>query len=217
MTFFDIVLRLAHGCGYTLLVTLTCSATGVSTGLLLAGLRQLSGPRVALLLDVYTYLFRGVPVLVLLFLVYFGLPSLGLKAPPLLAMVLSLGLIAGAYLGEVFRGALGSVDAAETLAGLAMGMTRRQVFTAIELPQMLRFAVPGMVNEFTTVLKYSPFAYTVGLPEVTQEAMALVATTHRGIEIYLALGLSYFGIFRALLVLIRWLERRYQIPGMVPA
>ena len=97
-----------------------------------------------------------------------------------------------------------------------MGMTRRQVFTAIELPQMLRFAVPGMVNEFTTVLKYSPFAYTVGLPEVTQEAMTLVATTHRGIEIYLALGLIYFGIFRALLALIRWLERRYQIPGMVP-
>ena len=191
-------------------VALVLAASGAHLAWVVARLARGHVPRAA-------WATAFVPVLVLLYLVYFGLPSLGLKAPPLLAMVLSLGLIAGAYLGEVFRGALGSVDAAETLAALAMGMTRRQVFTYIELPQMLRFAVPGMVNEFTTVLKYSPFAYTVGLPEVTQEAMTLVAATHRGIEIYLALGLIYFGIFRALLALIRWLERRYQIPGMVPA
>ena len=82
---------------------------------------------------------------------------------------------------------------------------------------MLRFAVPGMVNEFTTVLKYSPFAYTVGLPEITKQAMTLTATTQRGIEIYLAVGLMYFAVFRILLLGVRWLERRYRVPGMVPA
>ena len=217
MNFLEILHQLSHGVGYTLLVTLACSLTGLLSGLVIAGLRQLGGAATALTLDVYTYVFRGVPVLVLLFMVYFGLPGLGLKVPPLLAMMLSLGLIAGAYLAEVFRGALASVNPSEVLAASASGMTRGQIFRFIELPQMLRFAVPGMVNEFTTVLKYSPFAYTVGLPEVTKEAMSLVATTHRGIEIYLAVGLVYFAIFRALMVLIRWLERRYEIPGMRPA
>jgi His/Glu/Gln/Arg/opine family amino acid ABC transporter permease subunit len=132
------------------------------------------------LLATYTYVFRGVPVLVLLFLVYFGLPGLGLNVPPLVAMMLSLGLIAGAYLAEVFRGAFASVDPDEIMAAEAMGMSRRQILLAIELPQMLRFAVPGMLNEFTTVLKYSPFAYTVGLPEIMKQAMALAATTCGG-------------------------------------
>jgi polar amino acid transport system permease protein len=217
VSFLDILRQLSHGVGYTLLVTLACSVTGLFSGLLIAGARQLAGANTALLLDVYTYIFRGIPVLVLLFVVYFGLPGLGLKVAPLLAMMLSLGLIAGAYLAEVFRGALGSVDPSEILAATASGLTRGQIFRFIELPQMLRFAVPGMVNEFTTVLKYSPFAYTVGLPEVTKEAMSLVATTHRGIEIYLAVGVVYFAIFRLLMVVIRWLERRCEIPGMRPA
>jgi polar amino acid transport system permease protein len=89
-----------------------------------------------------------------------------------------------------------------------------QVLTHIELPQMFRFAVPGMVNEFTSILKYSPFAYTVGIPEITKQAMTLTATTLRGIEIYLAVGILYFAIYRILLFAVQWLERRYQIPGM---
>ena len=130
-------------------------------------------------------------------------------------MVLSLGLIAGAYLAEVFRGALDSVDASEILAAEAMGMNRLQVLVYIELPQMLRFAVPGMVNEFTSVLKYSPFAYTVGVPEITKQAMTLTAITLRGVEIYLAVGLLYFAIYRILLAGVQFIERRYRVPGMV--
>ena len=217
MNFLEILALLARGAGYTVLVTLACSATGLAVGLAVAMLRRLRLPGVLPLLDVFTYVFRGIPVLVLLFIVYFGLPGIGLKLPPLMAMVLSLGLIAGAYLAEVFRGALDSVDATEILAAEAMGLSRLQVLRLIELPQMLRFAVPGMVNEFTTVLKYSPFAYTVGLPEITKQAMTLTATTQRGIEIYLAVGVMYFAIFRILLVGVRWLERHYRVPGRVPA
>ncbi len=214
MSFFEILWQLAPGLVYTILVTLTCSITGVAAGLLVACLRRLQKPVLSALLDVYTYVFRGVPVLVMLFLVYFGLPSVGLKVPPLLAMALSLGLIAGAYLAEVFRGALASVDTAEVMAAEAMGMHRVQIFFYIEMPQMLRFAVPGMINEFTSVLKYSPFAYTVGIPEMTKQAMTLTATTLQGIEIYLAVGILYFTIYRILLEGVRWLERRYYIPGL---
>jgi polar amino acid transport system permease protein len=215
MNFWQILAQLASGAGYTILVTVACIATGLVTGLGVALLARLRLRALDHLLATYTYVFRGVPVLVLLFLVYFGLPGLGLNVPPLVAMMLSLGLIAGAYLAEVFRGAFASVDPDEIMAAEAMGMSRRQILLAIELPQMLRFAVPGMLNEFTTVLKYSPFAYTVGLPEIMKQAMALAATTLRGLEIYLAIGVLYFGIYKLMLFLVRLIERRFSVPGFI--
>ena len=217
MTFLDILAQLAQGISYTVLVTLVCSLTGLVVGLTVASLRRLDIPWLIPLIDFYTYVFRGVPVLVLLFMVYFGLPGIGFKVPPLMAMALSLGLVASAYLAEVFRGAFNSVDPAEVIAAQAMGMARLQVLRFIELPQMLRFSIPGMVNEFTSVLKYSPFAYTVGIPEITKQAMTLTSTTLRGIEIYLAVGILYFVIYRICLFGVQLLTKRYQIPGMTPA
>jgi polar amino acid transport system permease protein len=217
MSLLDILLELGHGVIYTVIVTMVCSMTGLVVGLLLSSLYRLSIGSLSFLIDIYTYVFRGVPVLVLLFMVYFGLPGIGIKPPPLLAMALSLGLVAGAYLTEVFRGAFDSVDPAEITAAQAMGMSRIQVLRYIEIPQMLRFAVPGMVNEFTSVLKYSPFAYTVGIPEITKEAMTLTATTLKGIEIYLAVGILYFAIYRILLVGVQLIQKHYEIPNMKEA
>ncbi|MBN9476504.1 MAG: amino acid ABC transporter ATP-binding protein [Bordetella sp. SCN 67-23] len=205
---------LGTGVGYTVLVTLACSATGVVVGLAIAILGRLGWRAVDGVLGVFTYVFRGIPVLVLLFIVFFGLPTIGVSVPPLVSMMLSLGLITGAYLGEVFRGALDSVEASEVLAAEAMGMSRVQIFAYIELPQMLRFSVPGMVNEFTTVLKYSPFGYTVGIPEVMKQAMALSAATLRGVEIYFAVGLVYFAIYKILVTAIWALEKRCRVPGL---
>lgn len=217
MSLLDILLMLGHGAYYTIIVTLVCSMTGLTVGLLLASLHRLSIRSISLVIDFYTYIFRGVPVLVLLFIVYFGLPGIGLKPPPLMAMALSLGLVAGAYLTEVFRGAFDSVDPAEIVAAEAMGMSRIQVLRYIEIPQMLRFSIPGMVNEFTSVLKYSPFAYTVGIPEITKEAMILTATTLKGVEVYFAVGVLYFVIYRVLLVGIQLIQKHYEIPSMKEA
>ena len=213
MDFLPLLFLLAQGAGYTVLVTLACIATGLASGLAVALLGRLSIPWLNHLLVVCTFVFRGIPVLVLLFVVFFGLPGIGLNVPPLVSMMLSLGLIAGAYLAEVFRGALAAVDEYEIMAAEAMGLSRRQILLAIEMPQMLRFAVPGMLNEFTTVLKYSPFAYTVGVPEIMKQAMTLAATTLRGLEIYLAVGLLYFGLYKLMLALLRAVERHYSVPG----
>ena len=217
MNFYDILAQLAQGISYTVIVTLVCSATGLVIGLTLASLRRLEIPGLNPVIDVYTYIFRGVPVLVLLFMVYFGLPSIGIKVPPLMAMALSLGLVTSAYLAEVFRGAFNSVNPVEILAGQAMGMSKLQVLWYIDLPQMLRFSVPGMINEFTSVLKYSPFAYTVGIPEITKQAIALTSTTLKGVEVYFAVGLLYFAIYRILLIGIQLVNRHYQIPGLSKA
>jgi polar amino acid transport system permease protein len=213
VTFVDILLTLLKGAGYTLLVTLSCAATGMVVGLGIAIARELGGAWPSRVLSTLVYVLRGVPMLVLLFLVFFGLPSIGLDVPPLLAMMLSLGLISGAYLSEVFRGALAAVNPNEVLAAESMGFTRFQILRLVQIPQMMRFSVPGMVNELTTVLKFSPFAYTVGIPEITKQAMALVATTMRGLEIYAAIGLLYFAIYRLLLVAVRLIEKRYSVAG----
>jgi polar amino acid transport system permease protein len=195
-------------------VTLACAAASLGLGLAITALRRLSPRWIARLLDAFVFVFRGIPVLVLLFLVYFGLPSAGIKVPPLLAMVLSLGVISGAYLSEVFRGALDSVDETETMAAQASGMTALQVFRYVELPQMLRFAVPGAVNELTTILKYTPFAYTVGIPEITKQATTIAATTLQGIQVYLAVGILYFAIYRVLLAVVQAIERHCAVPGI---
>ena len=214
MSFWQILAQLATGVGYTLGVTLACISTGLATVLALAILTRLRLPGLGPVLAVYSYVFRGVPVLVLLFIVFFGLPGIGLEVSPLLAMMLSLGLITGAYLAEVFRAGFNGIDPNEILAAEAMGLRRREILLAIELPQMLRFAVPGMLNEFTTILKYSPFAYTVGIPDVMKQAMTLASTTLRGLEIYLAVGVIYFLVYKLLLALMRAVERRFAIPGI---
>jgi polar amino acid transport system permease protein len=213
VSFLDILLTLLKGAGYTLLITLCCGATGLIVGLGIAIARELGGPRLYWLLSTFVYVVRSVPMLVLLFIVFFGLPGIGVDVPPLLAMMLSLGLISGAYLSEVFRGAFAAVNPNEVLAAQAMGFSRVQILRLIQLPQMARFSVPGMVNELTTVLKFSPFAYTVGIPEITKQAMVLASTTMRGLEIYAAIGLIYFAIYRLLLLGVRLIEKRYNVPG----
>jgi polar amino acid transport system permease protein len=213
VTFVDILLTLLKGAGYTLLITLCCAATALVAGLGIAIARELGGRWLSSLLSAWVYVFRGIPMLVLLFIVFFGLPGIGVDVPPLLAMMLSLGLISGAYLSEVFRGAFAEISPNEVLAAESMGFTRLETLRLIKIPQMARFAVPGMVNELTTVLKFSPFAYTVGIPEITKQAMALAATTMRGIEIYAGVGLIYFAIYRLLLSGVRLIDKRYSILG----
>jgi polar amino acid transport system permease protein len=216
MNILDTLDVLTRGLLETISVTIACSVTGFVSGLLFTVLRRLDVRPLTWFINTLIYVLRGVPLLVLLFLVYFGLPGLGLRVPPLLAMMLSLGLISGAYLAEVFRGALASVDPSEVLAARASGMTPFQTMLHIEFPQMLRISFGGMVSEFTSVLKYSPFAYTVGIPEITKEAMSLAAATLRGIEIYFVVGCLYYTIYRLFLLVFKMWERRFRIPGIGP-
>lgn len=214
MTFWNILMVLAKGAGYTILVTIASVCAGLVIGLLMAVLSRLQWKPLSLFLAAYLYVFRSVPVLVLLFIVFFGLPSMGIRIPPFTAMVLTLGLISGAYLAEIFRGAMSAVDGDEILAAEAMGMDRMQSFLYIILPQMFRMSIPGMINEFTSILKYTPFAYTVGIPEIMKEAMSLAALTLRGVEIYLAVGMIYFAIYKLFVMLFMVFEKKFRVPGL---
>ena len=214
MTFWRLLTVLAGGAGYTILVTVASISAGLMVGLLLAVLSTLQWKAVRMFLTAYTFVFRSIPVLVLLFILFFGLPGLGIRISPFVSMVATLGLVSGAYLAEVFRGAIAAVDRDEILAAEAAGLNRWEIFLYIILPQMFRMSIPGMINEFTSVLKYTPFAYTVGIPEIMKEAMSLAALTLRGLEIYLAVGIIYFMIYKLFLMLFLTLEKKFRIPGL---
>ncbi|EAO8505397.1 ABC transporter permease subunit, partial [Salmonella enterica subsp. enterica serovar Montevideo] len=170
---------LLEGIGNTLLVTFTCFLSAFFTGLTVAVLRRLSPLPLQKILDAMVFILRGIPILIAVFLVYFGLPSIGIYVSPLVAMNLS-----GSYLAEVFRGALKLVEPFEITVAKVAGMRQLQIILNIELPQMLRFSVPGIINEFSSVLKATPFAYTVGIAEITKQAMSLTAITLNGLQIY---------------------------------
>ncbi|GGJ93624.1 amino acid ABC transporter permease [Pseudomonas matsuisoli] len=193
---------LLRGVEYTLYVAGSCFMTAFTLGLGITALRRLTHRNVGRVLSLFVFVVRSIPVLVLLFLIYFGLPSVGISPSPLLAMNLSLGVIGAAYLSEVFRGALDSVDENEIAAARAMGFTPLQIITSIEFPQMLRFSVPGMTNELTAIIKSTPFAYTVGIPEIFGQAKALTASTLLGVNIYLIVGLLYFCIYKVFVLII---------------
>ena len=200
--------NLLQGAGQTLLVTFTCFITGMTTGLATACLQRLG--LVWLSAPIYTvlYIYRGTPVYVLVFLVYFGLPSVGLQTTPLLAMNLSLGLVTGAYLAEVFRAALQTIEPGEIAAAQAMGMSKLNIFTHIEIPQMLRFSLPGIANEFTSTLKSSPFAYVIGINEITRQATAMSATSNLSLQIYATMAVLYFLIYLLCISLLHPVMRR---------
>lgn len=206
MTFLYMLRELLSGAVFTILVT------AASTGAALCGvlpwrpLRYLSAA--------FTFVFRGIPVLVLIFLVFFGLPGIGIRLSPFLSVVISLGLVSGAYLAEIFRGAIKAVDRDEIVVAESMGMSRVQAFFYIVVPQVARFSVPGMINEFTSVLKYSPFAYTVGIPEITKEATEMAAVSMNDLEIFLMVGILYFLIYKVCVVLFEGIEKRFRIPGL---
>ncbi|QOL15470.1 amino acid ABC transporter permease [Dickeya dianthicola] len=202
---------LLEGVANTLMVTLTCFTSALITGLAVAVLRRLAFPSIKNILDFLVFTFRGIPVLIAVFLVYFGLPATGLSISPLLAMNISIGLISGSYLAEVFRGALQLVEQSEITAAKAAGLSKLQIIRNIELPQMLRFSVPGVLNEFSSVLKATPFAYTVGISEITKQAMSLTAVTMNGLVIYTLAGILYFIIYKLSLVAAKLLEMKFKM------
>lgn len=204
---------LSAGALNTLLVTFAAMGLGLAGGVALVLGHQLAGRRGRAALRAGTYAAQSVPALVLVFMAMFGLPRIGIGLPPFATVAGCLGLVAAANSGEVLLGALRSVEPLQREAGLALGMTERRAFWSVLLPQAWRHSVPGLVNEFTNVLKSSPFAYVAGVPEILKEAHALTATTSRGLPTYMAAALLYLGLYVGCNAAFRALHRRTRIPG----
>jgi len=166
---------LTTGLPATLLLTVQGLLLGFVLGLSLALMRVYGGKELGWLASGYEKLFRGIPVLVLIFILTFGMPGLFWYLEPLerplVGVFLALGLRSGAYQSQIFRGAILSVNPSQTEAARALGMSRFQAFRHIVFPQALRLSVPSWSNEYSVVIKDSSFAYAVGIVEMTKAGL----------------------------------------------
>jgi polar amino acid transport system permease protein/cystine transport system permease protein len=206
----EILAALLRGAVATLAITLGGLSVGVVWGLAIAFLRRSRNRVVTALGGIYVEVFRCVPVLVQLFIIYFGLGQIGLRLQPLTAAILGFGLNGAAYLAEVYRSGIEAVPAGQAEAAAAIGMTHRQAMLWIVLPQALKIALPPIGNYGIGLLKDSSIAVAVAAPEMTYAANALINETYLSTQIYLLLAVIYIAMSLPLSHLVRRLERRFR-------
>jgi len=142
----------------------------------------------------YVSFWRGVPLLVLLLLVFYALPYIGLEFPPMVAAVIALSLCTAAYQAEILRGGLIAIPQGQREAARALGLTRWQVRLQVELPQALRIVMPALVSDVMLVVKSSALVSVVGVLDLTRASQNLAASSFRPFEAYLAALLIYLVI-----------------------
>ncbi|QYZ79747.1 amino acid ABC transporter permease [Methanofollis formosanus] len=205
---------LFEGIVQTLALVLASLSLGLLFGLPMA-LGQIYGSRVLQsVISVYVWFFRGLPVLVLLFLFFFGIfPTLNLDISPFLVAVVVLGLRGAAYQSQIFRGAILSISEGQMIAARSLGMTRMQAIRSIILPQAVRIALPGWSNEYPTVLTDTSVCYAIGVAEILTRTTHIVAQTYIAMPIYLAAAGIYILLNYAGMKGLHILEKRISIPG----
>jgi His/Glu/Gln/Arg/opine family amino acid ABC transporter permease subunit len=198
---------LLQGAVVTLELSLVSMVLAILIGLLCA-LGRLSGSRVLnAIVATYVEIIRDVPLIVLLLVIFFTLPQIGISLPGFWAGVLGLSLNVGAYLSEVFRAALGSVDPGQRDAGLSIGMSRFTVFRRVSLPQAMVIAVPTIGGYFISLLKDSALVSFIAVSELMRQGTILISNTFRSMEIYFMVALIYFVMSFVAARLVRWIER----------
>lgn len=206
--------NLLSGLGYTLLLTFISIIAGFFFGIALA-LGRVYGNRVVNSVCVgYIELIRGTPLLVQLFIIYFGLPSIGIIFSPLQAALLGLALNSGAYQAEYLRGSIQSVESGQMSAARSLGMSKLQSIQHIILPQALRISIPAWSNEFIYLLQYSSIAYIIQVSELTAEGKFISATTFRYLEVFAMIAVIYLVLTIVSTEIIDRVAKRVSIPGI---
>lgn len=166
------------------------------------------------LLTGYVWFFRGVPVVVLLFLFYFGLFTFfDLKFSAFTAVTIVLGMTTGAYQTNIFRGAILSLPRGQFKAASSLGMSDLQAIKSIVLPQILRMSIPAWSNEYSIILKDSALAFVIGAPEIMARTQFVASRTYQHLSLYITAGLIYFLLTWAGVMALRKLEQYVRIPG----
>lgn len=182
---------------------------GFAWGIVLA-IAKLSKVRlISLAARAYIGAFRGFPLLVLLFAVYFGFPQLGWNIGPFTAGIIALTLNLGAFIAEIVRAGILSVDPGQLEAGLALGYTQGKALWDIILPQALRTMIAPLSNEYINAIKDSSLVSTITILELTLTAQRIVSSTFRPLELYLLSGLIYLVLTLIVEKLARYLENLY--------
>ena len=201
-----------------LLITLQLTVVGLVMGFvlgLLAALGRVYGGRWVHGLSVgYIELFRGTPLLVQLFLIYYGLPGLGVTLSRMLSAYLALGLNSGAYQAEYLRGAIQATGAEQMMAGRSIGLSRWKAIRYVIMPQALRLVIPSWSNEPISLLKSTAIAFLIAVPDLMTKAKGIATRTYDPIGTYVAVAVVYLLVVGLLNDALKYLERRAKIPGL---
>lgn len=197
------------GLALTLEVTGAALVLAFALGAVIAVLKVLPCRPLRLLLDFYTSVFRGIPLIVLLFIAYFATPQLtGFKISMFAASVLTLGLNGSATVSETLRGGIEGVDSGQYDASRALALPYTTMMARIIIPQALRSVAPALVNEVITVLKSSSLVATIGLMDMMRAAQSVQALTYRAFEPFIVVAVIYYVIVMCLTAVARVLEKQ---------
>ena len=202
---------IVQGTAITIAVTLIALPFGLLIGLLMALVHTYGGKVLNRVAAAYSLLMRGVPPIVLLFILYFILSG-SINLSPFWAGSLSLGIVSSGYQMEILRGALLAVGGGQMTAARAIGMSRLQAIQFIVLPQALQIAIPPWSNEASIVLKDSSLVYALGVPEILRRAQQLSATTQQPFLAYGTAALIYFVLVFAVNRGLDYLSERTKLP-----
>jgi polar amino acid transport system permease protein len=165
-------------------------------------------------IGIYVWFFRGLPILVLLFLFYYGLFNMiGLNLSAFVAAVLVLGLRSSAYQAQIFRGSIQSLGQGQLLAAQSLGMSKEKAIWNIILPQALRMAIPGWSNEYPAMLTESAVTYAIGVMEVLTRGNFIASRTYKPMPIYLTCAIIFLILSYSGMKLLHILEEKVRIPG----
>ncbi|MGI4796605.1 MAG: amino acid ABC transporter permease [Janthinobacterium lividum] len=192
----------------TVIVTVGGFVVSIILGLMFAGARTGRNPVLRWLAYAYVEVFRAVPVLTQLFIIYFGLGAIGIKLDPVPAALIGFGINGGANLTEVFRAGIEAVGRGQAEAAHALGLSRMWTMIHVIMPQAFRVSLPSLVNFSIGLLKDTSLASAVAAPEVSFNAHMLVDRTFLSTQIYLLVAVLYLAISFPLAVFGRRLERR---------
>lgn len=159
--------------------------------------------------EFYIWFIRGTPALIQIFIIYFGLPQLGLRLSPFSAGVFALGINSGAYIAEIIRAGLSAIHKGQAESSFALGFSRAQTMRTIILPQVFRIILPAVTNEAISSLKNTSLLSTITVVELTLYAQTLISATFRPFDFYIAVAVIYLVLTTMLTQLANWLERRY--------
>ncbi len=198
----------------TLQMSAISLAIGLAVGVPLAFARVYGNKVLKAFSTAYSEFLRGTPVLVQLFIVYYGFPQFGLVLSPLVAGCVTMGLNSAAYQIEYFRGAILSIGPGQMMAARSIGMSQIKAIRVILIPQVIRIVMPTWANEAISMIKNTSVCYLIAVPELMTKAKIMIARFYNTIESYTLVSVYYLVIIGAMTVIFLLIEKKIKIPGL---
>lgn len=200
---------LMSGIKFTIPLTILSFLFGVTIAFVVAIVRALNIKSFAVIARFYVWIIRGTPLLVQLFIIFYGLPSIGVTLDALISAIIGFSLSVGAYSSEIIRAAIQSVSKGQWEAAHALGMSRIQALRHIILPQALKVAIPSLSNSFISLVKDTSLAAAITVSEMFQTAQQITARTYEPLWLYTEAAAIYLIFCSALTLLQSKMEKRF--------